>query len=986
VPWDSVLSVTRKLDMSGSNPDNSSSVPPHLLAFTRGNLCLQEFGQGGGVRALDRAIINFESALNLAPVNFSSRHHGACALSEALRLRYLENRNGDDLLKALQFNLEGLSAVSPGDPMHTALSWFRSRLLNDRFMRFGEERDLHDAATYGFEALANTGDEEPIRADRLYTVSTILLSRYRRDQDLNDHQEAIRLAEQAIFCAQKHKLIRTAAYMGALNIILNHLGVLLQNRFERTGDVEDLDRSITCGQNTLSGADQNHATYLSNVGHALILRHKIRDNMSDLERAISLFRKGIETCTIGERANLLSGLGCALSSRFIATAQMSDIDLAIEALDEAIRICPVTHVDRGTYLNTLANLHIFKRQGDLITSAFGEDKSKVLFDPSSIESGGGYDEHCRAFEEAFDHVESAPHVRLVAGENAILLHIVRANRIIKEASIDDMDLCGEAICEAYGPILILCERAIALLSLLSPRTLSRDSQQYKLSRLASVPAVAALVCIRAKLCAAEAWELLEMGSSVMSGLAIDSKTDLTRLMEIDPDLANEYRACKEIISLTIPFRLLRNEHSNTDISSIEEIYPVANQDAHDQSLRDCETKIRSISGFESFQLPFSRAETMLMAADGPIVAIVAHKLCGSAALIVEKVGFSFLPLPKLCLKDIEENVNRLLGRGAERLTSGGLRTKSKRNKGMLRVLRWLWEAAVQPILERLGFLHQMHCHHHKPLLWWHSSGLVSQLPLHAAGIYEDGSKENAMNYVCSSYTPTLKALRYARARQASSTATTKPEALVVAMPETPDGKSRDLKVNPEIRAIREAIATTFAVRIRIKPSCKDVISRLESASIAHFACHGVSDPKDPSSSKLKLYDAAADRVDPLHIRDISHLSYDKAQLAYLSACSTARNSVLELSFESIHIVNAFQLLGFPHVIGTLWQANDDAAALVARSFYSELFTKDRRDGSGFVLRLTSQNVVRALYKAISDLQAEDIEDILTWVPFVHFGA
>jgi CHAT domain len=108
-------------------------------------------------------------------------------------------------------------------------------------------------------------------------------------------------------------------------------------------------------------------------------------------------------------------------------------------------------------------------------------------------------------------------------------------------------------------------------------------------------------------------------------------------------------------------------------------------------------------------------------------------------------------------------------------------------------------------------------------------------------------------------------------------------------------------------------------------------------------------------------------------------------LAYLSACSTARNSVLELSFESIHIVNAFQLLGFAHVIGTLWQANDDAAALVAKSFYRELFKNDGEDDMRFVLRLTSQNVVRALYRAISDLQVEDVEDVLTWVPFVHFG-
>jgi hypothetical protein len=112
----------------------------------------------------------------------------------------------------------------------------------------------------------------------------------------------------------------------------------------------------------------------------------------------------------------------------------------------------------------------------------------------------------------------------------------------------------------------------------------------------------------------------------------------------------------------------------------------------------------------------------------------------------------------------------------------------------------MWECAVQPVLEHLGLLDQQSSHDEKPLMWWHSSGSVGQLPLHAAGIYEDGSTENAVNYVYSSYTPALKALGYARARQASSAALTKPEVLVVAMPETPDGKSKDLDVDPEIRS------------------------------------------------------------------------------------------------------------------------------------------------------------------------------------------
>lgn len=49
------------------------------------------------------------------------------------------------------------------------------------------------------------------------------------------------------------------------------------------------------------------------------------------------------------------------------------------------------------------------------------------------------------------------------------------------------------------------------------------------------------------------------------------------------------------------------------------------------------------------------------------------------------------------------------------------------------------------------------------------------------------------------------------------------------------------------------------------------------------------------------------------------MNLPNAQLAYLSACSTAEDKVMKFTVENIHIAAAFQLPGFPHVIGTLWE-------------------------------------------------------------------
>ena len=49
--------------------------------------------------------------------------------------------------------------------------------------------------------------------------------------------------------------------------------------------------------------------------------------------------------------------------------------------------------------------------------------------------------------------------------------------------------------------------------------------------------------------------------------------------------------------------------------------------------------------------------------------------------------------------------------------------------------------------------------------------------------------------------------------------------------------------------------------------------------------------------------------------------------------------------EAIHLTSAFQLAGYPHVIGTLWQINDKHAADIADRFYANLTKNDGLDVS-----------------------------------------
>ncbi|EMT67084.1 hypothetical protein FOC4_g10003630 [Fusarium odoratissimum] len=102
-----------------------------------------------------------------------------------------------------------------------------------------------------------------------------------------------------------------------------------------------------------------------------------------------------------------------------------------------------------------------------------------------------------------------------------------------------------------------------------------------------------------------------------------------------------------------------------------------------------------------------------------------------------------------------------------------------------------------------------------------------------------------------------------------------------------------------------------------------------------------------------------------------------------------------LSDEGIHLVGAFHLTGFRHVIGTLWEVSDKHCVDVAEAFYETLRDEGMTDlsvckGLHRALRKL-RDKGRAKSKYIRDITAvgeeEDQPDLgnTNWMPYVHFG-
>jgi CHAT domain-containing protein len=157
---------------------------------------------------------------------------------------------------------------------------------------------------------------------------------------------------------------------------------------------------------------------------------------------------------------------------------------------------------------------------------------------------------------------------------------------------------------------------------------------------------------------------------------------------------------------------------------------------------------------------------------------------------------------------------------------------------------------------------------------------------------------------------------------------------------------------------------------------------IQHCRIAHFACHGVSDPIDPSQSGLLLQTAPPEpRQDILSVRKVCEGLHAQGEIAYLSACSTTENRAAELVDEVLHIVSGFQVAGFRHVIGCMWPSDDNVCVKVAKSFYSELSRKG-------IMECDNRDIALALHKAVMEIWKNDEyrRRPLHWAQYIHCGA
>ena len=133
--------------------------------------------------------------------------------------------------------------------------------------------------------------------------------------------------------------------------------------------------------------------------------------------------------------------------------------------------------------------------------------------------------------------------------------------------------------------------------------------------------------------------------------------------------------------------------------------------------------------------------------------------------------------------------------------------------------------------------------------------------------------------------------------------------IAVIQSETPGQKSLPYTLD-ELRKIEAYVPHKKLVKL-VPGYVKDVVSNLPAASIAHFACHGHQNARNPLESAFILEDGE------LKVSQIMQHSMPNASLAFLSACETAMGDE-NIPDEAIHLGATLLFAGFHGVVATMW--------------------------------------------------------------------
>lgn len=736
--------------------------------------------------------------------------------------------------------------------------------LNSRWHVRGDSADARRALDLARCAVDGVEPDDPHLSEHLQGLANALHTGFIVSGDLGLLEEAIAYGERAVEASRPKSYSRRRA--------LNTLSLALTERWDRTHDVNDLERS------------------------AAALTEVIRDAPAT-EPMLGRY--------LFNQARAIEGLGRARRDGEL-------LALVPRILEQATKLPPATPADAASQRIYLAAVRLEQA---------GSDEAELT-------------QAVLACEDALSAVQSRM-PDLVMGAEANLANALRLRFALTGDPNDRdraIDLYRHAF-QARGPAswdvvfaagrtwgnwalsrdawdeaIVAYSAALEAAESLRTVQLSRRGKESWLREVQHLPARLAFAHARANDLGA-AVLALENGRAVILAQAIErDRADLTRIEVTHPDLVAAYRSASE--HMVVLERELGLRELAPNPSLLQRAW---------QARRDLESAIaalRAIPGYERFLEPPESVDVSGMLGPDEALVYFATTPRGTAVLEVTQAGIA------VEWSNLDDALVRsLLFDPSEGRPSGSFMAgQSPVNvpwlaSGARAIARKLGDVLMAPLAARLRARGVR-----RVVLV--PSGLASALPLHAAWTSEDPNATPFHEEFVVRIAPNARVLR----RPSSAL---DDRWLGVGDPEP--HRSPLPAAGAELSCIERMFAPDRRTLLRARDARRrEVLAEMPRATLIHFACHGVFHARDPLSSELQLGDGECIRLADFLAGDVRA---SETRLVVLSACQSALVELDQLPDELIGFPTALLEAGVHGVVGTLWPVDDLTAFLVFRQFY-----------------------------------------------------
>ncbi|MEU5525038.1 CHAT domain-containing protein [Streptomyces sp. NPDC047860] len=903
---DEVVALWRQAVREAADPAEAAGYRTNL-----GAALARRYELNGDLQGLAEAVEAFTAASRTPSAEALTRAGAFTGLGNVLIALFEAKQTAADADAAVHALQQAVDLVPEGDPARAEFVNNLGLGLLNRYEAAGAFEDL-DRAVAALESVVDAFDEDaPQRPGALANLANARLQGYESGADAADLERAVDAVEQAL----AHRELTPAERPGCLN---TYAGCLLA-RHTRSGDLDDLDLAIDAGEQAVEATPATapeRAIYLDTLASARRERFLRTGDPTELRRAIGHAEQavGMTGADATERARRMATLaGCLATTYDGERVRPELLDTIVARSQEAFDLTPDHSPQWWLHASNLAaglldRYETRRDPADLDRACQHYERAIAAVRPRSPELAAlSYNlavglrlrhdrgSHIRDLRRAMEALRRAARIGLVHSPQVALLAARTLGDWTAKRQAWDESACAYAI------------GLKAMHQLVRAQT-TRAQRETWLREARRLPARAAFAMVRAGRVPQAAAGFEHGRALVLSEVLERERVDLSRLRaQGHQALADRYQLAAQRVTALERAAPGDSRHPFTGPAAPRR------RDAHDAARKELDqaiTAIRATGGFFGFLRNTDSQDSHRPArpAGGPAVVYLVTAPAGGQAVIVDD-DLRTVPLPELTEAAVASRAGDFLAAQATRSASAAVWETCLDD-----VTRWLWDAAMAPVLTALDG------HEHAVLV---AAGELNLLPLHAA--WRPASTASgrwyALDQMLLTYAPNARALDVARRLAAEADPTSLLMVDAVGSRPTADLPTISHEVNA-------ALGSFDHHRRLTGPDCSvpDVLAAMREHHVLHFACHGLAHLDHPLDSALLLAQGE------LTLRDVLEQRLTSVRVAVLSACESALSGTV-LPDEAVGLPTGLSEAGAAGVVGSLWRVRDTAATLLISCFY-----------------------------------------------------